>query len=240
MLKWGLAVAAGGVVGGVAKLASVVNRSIDEYEKKMNEKSNRPAMSTRIKGVKGVIESTPEIADKEMSWYKPRARQLREADFNREAIEVQSVLPRKGDRSKLHTHPYNGTNILPEHLRVRFVSNVSPADLESLVKLAENKKELRTTHVAAVDTSGKVMGYTSLRIHKNAISNEHALQMLSAIGEHYNSIFSNLIYRKDWSLLEKEWHNYNNRLQEIRKSVLLIHYTPMPGYIYKDGYFQKK
>lgn len=247
-LKWGLMAGALGVMAyGGRKFFTAVQRARDEYEHKVAEAMNRAPISTRERGVRGVIESTPEIADKEMSWYKPGPGKIREGHFKRFEKQVDSVLPKKGDRSTLHTHPYNATIDVPEHLRVRFTSNLSPGDVLSLIKLAHGNNPLRTSHVAAVDSNGKVMGYASYRLSKNLMKDERALSYLITIAEHYDSLFGNAIWNKNWLELEKRMNEYNARINEwfgkggeMVKNGLLTHRTPMPGYVYKDNQFQKK
>lgn len=219
----------------------------DVYNRKVAEANRRPPLSTRHGGAREIIEGVPEISTKEMSWYKPGRGQLRESDVERHTLGVDSTPPQKGDRSKLHSHPYDATRMLPKELRVRFVSNLSPADVREMVELVHEKNPVYTSHAAAVDASGIVMGYVSYHLSKRLVSDSRAMSQLSAIGARYDSLFGHAILQKEWSVLEKYQKEYVQALEEgfgkngkYSKNGLLIHHTPMPEYAYKDGEFRLK
>ena len=96
----------------------------------------------------------------------------------------------------------------------------------------------RTSHVAIMDEYGKVVGYYSARLGRKLLKSKE-LPAFSAEMEELGFAMPIEIAKKNWKKVDELMEKYNKILEDFKKKGLLIHITPMPGYVFKDGYFQK-
>lgn len=240
LLQWGLAAAGSSILRSCKSVTG---------EKKENKTISRPTISTKGIGVKGVIERTPKIAELEMSWYKPGTGKLCESNEKRKINTILTEFPEKGDRSALHTHPYSLPNNPPDRIRNLINSTLSPWDILIMLERAQYKKsqQMFVSHVAPIDSKGKVLGYCSWRISKKLIKNKEALTRLEEVAGIQILHWGKYMKEKNWNGLENSIMEYHNEIKSrfgpngtIVQNGLFIHYTPMPGYEYRNSAFQKK
>ncbi len=242
-LKWAAFTAAISA-GGYVKLKNV--RELQRV-KRIAEAASRKTHSTRDVGVSGVIESVPDIADHESSWFKPRAGAIREAHSARGRGHVESLPPLIGDRSHIHTHPYNSVRSLPKEMRMRYISNPSPGDVLEMLRSAKEENPVFTAHTAAVDEYGRVLGYTSIRIAKKIQQNDDALEYLHDIAERFDVRYTAATAARNWKRLNEYSEQFYAELEssfgkngKMVKNGLLIHHMGMPGFEYRNREFKEK
>ena len=206
---------------------------------------------TRGKSLQSVIEATPDIVRLEMAWIKElgKSGEVRENVVNRKPSGTNFARITKTVRSLIHSHPIQGANPnYPLAFRLRCCSIQSPEDMDFFIDKALSAKEnLRFSHTAAIDGHGKVMGYSSTFLEKRFL---HSLKtdtsLLIGVADnlrHYREEFDRL----SWSTKETSveplvsiLNDYESFLGNLKQFGLRIRHTPMPGYAFKDGYFQPK
>ena len=117
-----------------------------------------PKVRKRVPSAKSRIEKIPQIARKEMGWFKSKTGELRRAALSRKPHEVEFEEPKPTDRSFIHTHPS-----FP-HPSVA----CSAGDLWTLKQYLLDTN-IRNMHVATIDKRGRVIGYLSVRAKKNLL-----------------------------------------------------------------------
>ncbi len=202
----------------------------------------------RRRTVKHKIESHPAVKEKEVFWFKSKKGQLREVGKNGRETDTYSELPRVGDRSSLHTHPFSLTGKPGlDHLRRILMSNSSPQDMYAAIDFAATSTA-RTAHVAVMNEHSKVVGYYSYRFSKKLLADS---AKINGMREKF------IVYIRKMNELKKEnqdasqekarldslaltFQEYLHYLEACKKEGLLIHRTPAPGYTYQQAHFRPK
>lgn len=204
------------------------------------------------------IESWPDIRTHEMSWAKERGKagKLR----NTAVIRAPLFSERNDDfirvRSRIHTHAVLENSLA----NMRLASIPSPRDIGNIIRLAlrerDPQKVIRVQHVIPISFDGKVMGFYTLRIGKKLLeliqnkspSLEMSIEQILSQNEEKRRFLKNLStlealqkkYRDGVVEIDLFIHEYEGLLTELKKDGLQVRVTSKNGYIFKDGFFQKK
>jgi hypothetical protein len=261
LLKWGAAAAGLGIVG------HSVFRDYKEYEKKIQQLQNEPHILTSTKtkekferenqpfshaypSLREAIEHWPDIKTLEMGWYKQKGKpgQMRRADEKRDWGSVLFLREKEGDISTLHTHNIKGWEKIPSKLVSQLLSRVSEQDICATVTgyiaglresaFSKNAPIISTCHSAVLNSEGKVIGYCTLKLGRRLTGGD--LVDLLEKSNNNGELLLKAIQAGDWNDLERVKRSTSALLEKYRKKGLLIHNTPAPGYVFKDGSFQKK
>ncbi len=185
-----------------------------------------------------MIESVPGITQKEIAFIKEEGRHglLVGSSITRESgnTNIRVGWWRKA-RSSIHTHrPIQQNPLLQMY--------PSPIDIGFLLNRLQSprkKVHVKTMHIAPISTEGKVMGYVSVHVGKKWQEMEQthpdivegAVKQYSAIAQ---AFANNQLTRADFQKTMAEFWNV------IGEVGLRIRFTPMPEFVFKDGYFQPK
>ena len=204
----------------------------------------------KASSVKKVIESWPDIVEKEMAWYKEYGKLgemntlVEQRDRAGDIVHFKSVP--KNSRSLVHTPPFfEKQHSLPPIIRRKRGSRGSPLDLFSLMvnrqlmQISE-KNQLRSSPIAAVNEKGIVIGYFTIRIGKDLWGDQNRLGRIRKYSFETIEKIKSFYKNKDWKELEKEYDSFYHRLRSFKSVGLQTRTTPMPGYEFKNGIFQEK
>lgn len=195
-----------------------------------------------------VIEDFPEIKRLEMSWVKYRGLPgiIFASAEKREETETKDGEIDDRVSSKLHTHPESKTLFeIPEEHRSAFkdfsLTDVLSLQAAHLLSATAQRKGgravIKGSSVAILDKYGKLIGYVAVRIGKKYYSDGLIMQLEKINNDINQILFGLLVSKKDWEGAIAVLTEYRTLLE---KKGMHFRYIPAKGYIFKDGYFQKK
>lgn len=169
----------------------------------------------------------------------------READVRN--VRIHPVLGRV--RSALHTHNFEEQNA--RELERLVTSNVSPEDIQSFVQNAFGDSVLvgqRFDHMACVSAKGEVVGYFSMQLGRKlrtiattSSGKESKDYFLFSKALNKMHVLSFLFYNaRGLGESQKYFQQLLDQYRVLHTLGLRMRVTPMPGFTYKDGYFQPK
>lgn len=228
------------------RTAPLTEEQVAELQKRDEVRALPPIVTSLRTGnsVKQTLEKTPNVRMLETNLRKYKTGEVREANLVR-SFDWSEALPLDAKvRSIIHTHPtFNAENPIEQKMS----QCPSATDLLNILtkhQLRIPAKNLRFSHIAIISNEGKVIGYYTMMISKKL---ENTLQ--SRIVFPSNAKRSLVSAMDELVLIDRmnkagnpyaSFLRLENTIKKLQKLGLHIRQTPMPGYTFKDGYFQMK
>ncbi|MBM3282058.1 MAG: twin-arginine translocation signal domain-containing protein [Candidatus Diapherotrites archaeon] len=243
-LKGAAALAAASIMS--CRTAPLSEEQLAELQKRKEVRSRPPIITSLRTGnsVKQTLENTPNVRMLETNLRKYKTGEVREANLVR-SFDWSNALPLDEKvRSIIHTHPtFNVENVIEQKM------SQCPSAIDLLNILTKHQiripaKNLRFSHIAVISNEGKVIGYYSMMIgnkleknlqSRNIFPSREKVKLTKAMDELIRIMKLNYAGAPYASFLRLE-----KTIKTLQELGLRIRKTPMPGYTFKDGYFQMK
>ncbi len=235
---------AGNIIG--CRTAPLTPEQLVEIEKR-NAVRARPPMVTSLRtgnSVKQTLENTPNVRMLETNLRKYKAGEVREANLTR-SFDWSTALPLDAEtRSIIHTHPTFNAASPVEQKMSQCPSAIDILNLLTKYQHPNVPKKLRFNHIAVVSSEGKVIGYYSMMLgnklektlqSRNIFPSREKIKVTKLMDELLLANKINFEGAPFAAFLRIE-----ATLKKLQKMGLQIRQTPMPGYAFKNGYFQPK
>jgi hypothetical protein len=246
----GVAALAGASIIG-CRTAPLTEKQV-QFLQKFDEMHARPPLLTELRSgssVKKVIEELAEQTNGEIVLAKQKPGRVKNYTIESNTQEAHTIFPR-GTKTILHSHLQEKDETL---INRKLTSLPSIKDILSLTgkdnPFRQKNTKLKFYHIAVLDYQRRVIGYYSLSLGKNirGLINPTFWERFSSAQRRFSSIIDKMkrIEIKFHQIqtpaaAEKYLKGYNDCLTALQKMGLHIRQTPMPGYTFKEGYFQPK
>lgn len=243
-LKGAVALAGASVIG--CRTAPLTEEQVAALEKRRALES-APAYITSLnqnRSVKKMLEEVPFIKAQEISFHREGAGKWRDVTLERGWSNSKMIPIQPKTKSILHTHP---TWSAESPIEKKMDTIPSALDLFNLLLKYQRKvpsRQLKFSHVAVISPGGKVMGYYTLMIGKKL---ERTLRtgtfsFFREDTKKLNKVLDDLsfIHKMSFEAPYAAYLRLEKTYATLKKMGLMVRQTPLPGYTFKDGYFQEK
>lgn len=195
------------------------------------------AISTRYPfSAKQAFEQTPGIAKSEKAFVKLKG--MPGKIFALEGFETPtgvSIAIPKGVQSVIHSHPSSSNFPEPERTYSKRAANI-PSDND----LGKTVHDPYKNHIPCISEEGKVIGYISINLRKKTAKDVPAIKLLlkklQQVGRNIEAEWT----QGSFNLMDQSLLEFHGILETMKFLGLQLRMKAMPGYEYKEGYFQKK
>ncbi len=237
------AVIAGSIIG--CRTAPLTEEQIVVLDKMRRVRAEPPLITSLRSGrsVKKALEGIPFIHSQEIGFHKKTPGEIRPATLTRSFDFYDGLSPDSETRSMLHTHPIWNAN---DPIEIKISTSPSALDIFNLLRKYARKKsspKLKFSHIAVISPKGEVQGYYTLLIGKKLDRILRERIFPSDERKKYDQVMKSLYRTHQMSLQNASYATYlrlEKNIKDLQKIGLHIRQTPMPGYVFKDGYFQLK
>lgn len=243
-LKGAVALAGASVIG--CRTAPLTEEQFSRLEK-IKKLEEAPPIITALKqnrSVKQMLEEVPFIKSQEISFHREGVGKWRDTTLERGWSNSKMLPPKSGTKSILHTHPtWNSESPIEKKMD----TIPSAMDLFGILLKYKRKspsRQLKFSHIAVISPQGKVMGYYTLAIGRKLERTLKAdtFSFLRDDVKKFNKVLDELstIHKMSFEAPYAAYLRLEKTYATLKKMGLLVRQTPLPGYTFKDGYFQPK
>ncbi len=247
LLKSGLAIGTGTALAmSGCKVVPLTEKEIDHITRYI-ALQNQPQITTSLregKSVRDVVESYPHIGQLEIGFQKSQHGKIKLSSVEREELNTYTLALENPMRSNFHTHLLRGAE---NAIDKKIATVISPGDLLNLLnkyKYGSTSSRFKFQHLGIVAPGGKLIGYYSFMLGKKL---EALLKPRFGFKSQKRKGLERIIrdIERAHELAENNapyacFLQMERCIKELKWLGLKVRATGMPGYRFKDGYFQPK